>query len=64
MTELILIDDMIEVGREMAVELTTHLEEMRRASGDDSDGKQLELLIHRWNDLYATYRAWVEEDSE
>lgn len=62
LSQITLVDDMIEVGREMAGELTIHIEKMRQASGDERDGEQIAVLVDRWNNLYAQYRAWLEED--
>ena len=55
-----LVDDLLDIGVEMAQELQDIVDDMREASGDDSDGAQIASLVERWEVNYVRLMGLVE----
>jgi len=58
---LIVCERVIECAEAMAQELQDTLDAMREASGDDSDGQHLELLIAEWERINRLLKEWEEQ---
>lgn len=63
LTELIVVDDIISAGSDLAQEVRDTLEAMREASGDPTDGQHLAVILERWEQLYGQYQRWLGEDA-
>ena len=60
-----IVEQLLDIGIDMAKELQDILDDMREASGDDTDGAQIADLIERWELHYTRLSALIEiEDCE
>ena len=59
---LVICDELIEVGAELAQKLQDIIGEAEEACGDSSCCEDLRQLVARWETLYARLEQWLAAD--